>query len=247
MTGVLHGVGVGPGDPELITLKALRILQSAPVIAWPAPLTGESMARTIAAPHIDARGADNAPVEIAIRMPMTVERFPAQNVYDDAARDIAAHLDAGRDVAVLCEGDPFFYGSFMYLFGRLAENYPVEVTPGISSLTASAAALAAPLAARNDVLTVLPAPLPEAELKRRLDESDAVAIIKVGSHLDKVKAVLAAANLLEDARYIEHATMPTQTVRRLADVETAPYFSMILVHKRMQAWRTETGRMDNGS
>ena len=247
MTGILHGVGVGPGDPDLITLKALRIIQSVPVIAWPAPLTGDSMARAIAAPHIDARGADNAPVEIAIRMPMSVARFPAQIVYDTAARDVAAHLDAGRNVAVLCEGDPFFYGSFMYLFGRLAENYPVDVTPGISSLTASAAALGAPLAARNDVLTVLPAPLPAAELQRRLEESDAVAIIKIGSHLDKVKAALAAADLLDDARYIEHATMPSQTEQRLADVDSAPYFSMVLVHKRREAWRTETGRTETGT
>jgi precorrin-2/cobalt-factor-2 C20-methyltransferase len=239
MTGVLHGVGVGPGDPDLITLKALRILQRAPVIAWPAPLQGDSMARAIAAPHIDARGLGNAPKEIAIRMPMVAERFPAQNVYDAAALDIAAHLDAGQDVAVLCEGDPFFYGSFMYLFGRLAEQYPVEVTPGISSLTASAAALAAPLAARNDVLTVLPAPLPEAELKRRLQDSDAAVIIKIGSHLDKIKAVLAEANLLENARYVEHATMTNQTVRRVADIDAAPYFSMILVHKRQDAWREQ--------
>lgn len=235
--GTLHGVGVGPGDPELITLKALRILQSAPVIAWPAPLQGDSMARAIAAPHIDARGPGDEPVEIAIRMPMVAERFPAQNVYDAAARDIASHLDAGRDVAVLCEGDPFFYGSFMYLFGRLAENYPVEVTPGISSLTASAAALAAPLAARNDVLSVLPAPLPETELKQRLQDSDAVAIIKIGAHLDKIKTVLTELNLLENARYVEHATMTTQIVRRIADIESAPYFSMILVHKRQDAWR----------
>ena len=237
MTGTLHGLGVGPGDPELITLKALRILQSAPVIAWPAPLTGDSMARAIAASHIDARGPGNEPLEIAIRMPMVADRFPAQNVYDAAARDIATHLDAGRDVAVLCEGDPFFYGSFMYLFGRLAENYPVEVTPGISALTASAAALGAPLAARNDVLTVLPAPLPEAELKRRLQQSDAIAIIKISAHLDKIKTVLTELNLLDNARYVEHATMTNQSIRRVADIESAPYFSMILVHKRQDAWR----------
>ena len=237
MTGVLHGVGVGPGDPELITLKALRLIQECPVIAWPAPLTGDSMARAIAAPHIDARGPGNAPIEIAIRMPMIEKRFPAQSVYDAAAREIAKHLEAGRDVAALCEGDPFFYGSFMYLFGRLAEQFPVEVTPGVSSLTASAAALAAPLAARNDVLTVLPAPLPEAQLKRRIQESDAVAIIKVGKQLDKIKAVLADLNLLENARYIEHATMDNQDIRAVSDVDTAPYFSMILVHKRGDAWR----------
>ncbi|MFT6579660.1 MAG: precorrin-2 C(20)-methyltransferase [Alphaproteobacteria bacterium] len=237
MTGILHGVGVGPGDPELITLKALRLLRDSPVIAWPAPLTGESMARAIAAPHINARGPDNAPVEIAIRMPMVEERFPAQSVYDTAAQEIATHLEAGRDVVALCEGDPFFYGSFMYLFGRLAERFPVEVTPGVSSLTASAAALAAPLAARNDVLTILPAPLPTADMKQRLQEADAVAIIKIGRQLDKVKAVLAELGLLENARYIEHATMGSQQILPVTDVTSAPYFSMILVHKRGDAWR----------
>ena len=153
MSGTLYGLGIGPGDPELITLKALRLLQSVPVIAYPAPETGESLARRIVAPHIP-----EGRTEIAIRMPLVVERFPAQEVYDAAAAELRAHLRAGRDAAVLCEGDPFFYGSFMYLFGRMAEEFPVEVVPGVSSLTACAAVLGAPLAARNDVLTVVPAP-----------------------------------------------------------------------------------------
>jgi precorrin-2/cobalt-factor-2 C20-methyltransferase len=234
MAGTLFGVGVGPGDPELITLKALRVLREAPVLAWPAPLEGESMARSIAAPHLDG-----SHIEIPIRMPMEVARFPAQNVYDAAAAEITAHLDAGRDVAVLCEGDPFFYGSFMYLFARLAARHPVEVVPGVSSLMATAAATGAPLAARNDVLTVLPAPLEETELAARLDGVDAAAIIKLGRHLPKVRRVLAAAGLTRDARYIGHATMvDRQTVCPLAEYpnEKAPYFSMILVHRRRDAW-----------
>ncbi len=234
MTGTLHGLGVGPGDPELITLKALRILRQTPVIAYPAPEHGDSLARGIVAGHLPG-----GQTEIAIRMPLLAERFPAQAVYDGAARDIARHLDGGRDVAVVCEGDPFFYGSFMYLFARLVERYPVEVVPGVSSLTACAAVLGAPLAARNDTLSVLPAPLDAGALARRLADVDAAAIIKVGRHLGKVRHVLRDLGLESSARYVERATMTSQRILSLdqaADGE-APYFSMILVHRRAEAWR----------
>ena len=183
--GRLYGLGIGPGDPELITLKALRLLQSVPVLAYPAPEEGESLARRIVAPHLPG-----SQEEIAIRMPMLASRFPAQEVYDWAAGTLGEHLAAGRDVAVLCEGDPFFYGSFMYLFGRMAERFAVEVVPGVSSLTACAATLGAPLAARNDVLAILPAPLDEALLTARLQEADAAAIIKVGRHFGKIRRLL---------------------------------------------------------
>ncbi|MBP5858179.1 precorrin-2 C(20)-methyltransferase [Marivibrio halodurans] len=231
--GTLFGLGVGPGDPELLTLKAARILREAPVIAYPAPLEGDSMARRIAAPHIP-EGRE----EIAIRMPMVPARFPAQAVYDEAAETIGAHLTAGRDVAVLCEGDPFFYGSFMYLFARLAERFRTEVVPGVSALTATAAAAHAPLAARNDVLTVLPGPLEETALVECLARAEAVAIIKVGRHLAKVKRALAETGLAEHARYISHASMAEQRVLPLADLveDTAPYFSMILAHRRGTVW-----------
>lgn len=233
MTGTLFGLGIGPGDPELITVKALRLLRAAPVLAYPAPETGESLARAIAADLLPG-----GQIEVAIRMPMVSARFPAQEVYDRAAVELGDHLAAGRDVAALCEGDPFFYGSFMYLFARMAENYPVEVVPGVSSLTGCAAALGAPLAARNDVLTVVPAPLAEAVLKARLAAGDATAIIKVGRHFEKVRRVLEELGLSEQARYIEHATMASQRILPLDSVapESVPYFSMILLHKRGEAW-----------
>ena len=140
MTGTLYGLGVGPGDPELITLKALRLLQAAPVVAYPAPDDGPSFARAIVAGHLEARrGAP--PVEVPIIIPMRAARFPAQQVYDHTAEVLADHLTQGRDVAVLCEGDPFFYGSFMYLFGRLADRFPTEVVPGVSSMMTCAAAI----------------------------------------------------------------------------------------------------------
>ncbi len=234
MTGTLYGIGVGPGDPELITLKALRILRAAPVFAYPAPEHGDSLARAIVAGHLPGGQA-----EIPIRMPLVGDRFPVQAVYDRAAEAIAGHLDSDRDVAVICEGDPFFYGSFMYLFGRLVERFPVEVVPGVSSLTACAAVLGAPLAARNDMLVVLPAPLAAEELARRLDGVDAAAIIKVGRHLGKVRGVLRDLGLEDRARYVERATMANQRILSLDEAAggEAPYFSMILVHRRAEAWR----------
>ncbi len=230
--GTLYGLGVGPGDPELLTLKALRILRAAPVLAYPAPAEGHSMARTIAAPHLPG-----GQTEIAIRMPLDAARFPAGEIYAAAARDISQHLDAGRDVAALCEGDPFFYGSFMYLFARLAEAHRIEVVPGVSSLTACAAALDAPLAARNDVLSVVPAPLDEYQLKARLEGCDAAAIIKVGRHVAKVRRVLQELSLESRARYIERASLAAERILPLSEAaDTAPYFYMVLVHRRVEAW-----------
>ena len=231
--GTLFGVGVGPGDPELVTLKALRILRAVPVVAWPAPESGPSLARRIAAPHLP--GAQR---EIPIRMPLAPERFPAGDVYDRAAGEIAAALDAGEDVAAICEGDPFLYGSFVYLFGRLSETYRTEIVPGVSSLTACAAALGAPLAARNDSLAVIPGPLPETAMAERLAAADAAAFVKVGRHAGKIRAVLEKAGLAGSARSVEHATMPDQRILPLfeASEKGAPYFSMILVHRRGSAW-----------
>ncbi len=232
-SGRLYGLGIGPGDPELITLKALRLLRSAAVVAYPAPEIGESLVRSIAAPYLASTQE-----EFAIRLPMSAERFPAEAVYDRAAEVLGQHLAAGRDVAVLCEGDPFFYGSFMYLFARLAKRFPVEAVPGVSSLTACAGALAMPLAARNDVFSIVPAPLSAEAIAARLRESDAAAIIKVGRHFAKVRDVLADLGLQTQARYIEHASMASQRILPLAKVDPAdvPYFSMILVHRRGEAW-----------
>ncbi|SME93011.1 precorrin-2/cobalt-factor-2 C20-methyltransferase [Tistlia consotensis] len=232
--GRLWGLGVGPGDPELLTLKALRLLRAAAVVAYPTLEEGSSFARSIVAGFLP--GGQR---ELPIRVPMTTERAPAQRAYDAAAVEMAGHLEAGRDVAVLCEGDPFFYGSFMYLFGRLAERFPVEVVPGVSSLTACAAVVGQPLAARNDSLAVLPAPLPDAVLRARLAEADAAAIIKLGRHYPRIRALLEAEGLAERAHYVERATLPEQRLVPLAEAGevAAPYFSMILVHRRGEAWR----------
>ncbi|MEO0637497.1 MAG: precorrin-2 C(20)-methyltransferase [Pseudomonadota bacterium] len=233
--GKLYGVGVGPGDPELMTLKAHRIVSSSPVIAYPAPDHGESFARSIAEAAISPDAH-----EICMRVPMRVERYPAAEVYDDGARQIAEKLDQGLDVAVLCEGDPFFYGSFMYVFQRLAEDYQCEIVPGVNSLSACSGALARPLTARNDVLTVLPGPLPDADLRRRIEEADAVAIMKVGRHLPRIRALLTEMNLLGAAGYAERASLNAQVLAPLDKApDVAPYFSMILIYKGAENWLSD--------
>lgn len=233
MSGILYGVGVGPGDPELMTLKAVRLISAASHIAYPAPDSGDSFARAIAADFF----AENV-VEIPIIVPMKVARFPAEEIYDAASKEISALLDAGHDVVVLCEGDPFFYGSFMYLYQRLVDRFTVEIVPGVSSPMASAAQLGRPLAARNDVLSIVPAPLEAEDLRTRIQASDAVVLIKIGRHFAKVRAVIEGLGLTGNAAYIERATLPSEKRMSLADVgETdAPYFSIILIYKGQEPW-----------
>lgn len=232
MTGKLYGVGLGPGDPDLMTLRAHRLIAGATVVAYPALAGGDSFARAIAADVIPA-GAR----EIVMDVPMTVDRAPAQAAYDKGAAEIAAALEAGEDVICLCEGDPFFYGSFMYLFARLSERFEVEVVPGVTSITTCAARAGVPLAARNERLTVLPGPLPEAELRSRIEGAESVAIMKVGRHLAKIRSVIASLGLTEKAMYIERASLPEEVVCPLSEApEKAPYFSMILLVKGGDPW-----------
>ncbi|MBD8892411.1 precorrin-2 C(20)-methyltransferase [Roseibium litorale] len=233
MSGTLYGIGLGPGDPELMTLKAHRLISSARVIAYPAPDTGPSFARSIAARYLPETVR-----EIPIIVPMRVERFPAQEIYDKAAEEIAAVLESGKDVITLCEGDPFFYGSFMYLFERLSGHFPCEIVPGVTSLTACAAQLLRPLTSRMDILTVIPGPLPDEDIRTRIETAQSLAIMKVGRHLPRLKALLAEMGLLDQAGYVERASLPDQKVSRLADVPDgpAPYFSMILIYKGDEAW-----------
>ena len=226
MSGILYGVGVGPGDPELMTVKAWRLISTAHVIAYLCANGKDSTARDIASPFIV-----EATSEIAIDMPMRLEREPGEVAYDKGAAEIAAVLDAGKDVIMLCEGDPFFYGSFIYIFERLALKYKTIVVPGVTSITAAAAAIGQPLAARNDMLKVLPATLPEDKLHFELATSQAVAIIKVGRHFGKVKLILAELGLLSKATAIENATRENQKITAVVDIEgdTLPYFTTIIV------------------
>jgi precorrin-2/cobalt-factor-2 C20-methyltransferase len=229
MSGTVYGLGVGPGDPELVTLKALRLLRAAAVVAYPAPETGDSFARQIVAPHLPG-----GQQEIAIRMPLGDGQFPKAEIYDGAAEQILAHVAVGRDVAVLCEGDPFFYGSFVYLYERLAGRCAVQVVPGVTSLVACAGVAGRPLARRNETLTVVPAPLADDALRMQFAGAEAMAIIKVGRHLSRIRRLLTACARLDGACLVERATLATQRIAPLRDLrdDAAPYFSMVLVPSR---------------
>ncbi|MCU4186275.1 precorrin-2 C(20)-methyltransferase [Acidiferrimicrobium sp. IK] len=234
MTGRLWGLGVGPGDPELVTLKAYRILRDADVVAWFAATGRESNARRAVAVHLRP-GQE----ELPLIYPVTTETLPAEvsyegllaKFYDEAAASIGALLDDGRDVAVLCEGDPLFYGSYMYLHNRLAAYYDHEVVPGVPSMLAGAAVLGTPLVSLNEMLTVLSGVLPADELYRRLVSADAVVIMKLGRNLAKVRDCVERAGLLARAWYVERATMEAQRVLPLADADAAraPYFSLVVI------------------
>ena len=224
--GRLYGIGVGPGDPELITLKALRILRSVPVVAYQSAVDKESIARKIVSPYLD-----NHQIEVLFHLPRALEPEKAKSIYDQEIQPIADHLAAGRDVVVLCEGDPFFYGSFMYLFTRLADKYKTEVVPGVSPLMACPVALGLPFTYYNDVLTVLPAPLPIEILTSQLLATDAAAIMKLGRHFPKIRNLLHELGLASRARYIERATTRQQRILPLDAVNPleVPYFSMIII------------------
>lgn len=231
--GTLYGVGVGPGDGELITLKAHRLITSAKIIAYPAPDSGTSFARSIVADYLSPDQ-----IEIPMVVPMRVERFPAKNVYDQASRQIASYLDSGEDVVVLCEGDPFFYGSFMYLYERLIDDYKVDIVPGVSSIMAGAAALGRPLAARNDRLAIIPAPLDDAAIRAQLVHADAAVIMKIGRHFERIYNLLDAEGLMSSAGYLERVTLDNEKIMPLyaAKGATAPYFSLILIYKGAEDW-----------
>ena len=226
MTGTLYGIGIGPGDAELLTLKAVRLLASCPVLAWPAPLEGEGLARTIAAPHIP-----EAKTEIAIRLSFRPERDDTDSAYDNAAATIAAHLEAGSDVGVLCEGDPLFFGSFIYLMTRLQGRFPVEVVPGIASPMAAASVALHPLSTLEDAVAIIPATRAEAEIERLLIAAESAVIMKIGRHLPKVRRVLDRLGLTAKALLVERACQAGQRLIPLAEAEQAPYFSLILVHQ----------------
>jgi precorrin-2/cobalt-factor-2 C20-methyltransferase len=226
MNGTLYGVGVGPGDPELMTVKAWRLISTAKVIAYLAANGGESTARSIAMPFI----AEDVE-ELVIDMPMRVDPEAGQAAYDKGAKSIAARLSAGADVVMLCEGDPFFYGSFMYVFDRLAPEFRTVVVPGVTSITACAAEMGQPLCARDDVLKILPATLDEEQLRKELAATQAAAIIKVGRHFGKVKHVLQSLKLEGRATAVSHATQDQQVVQPVAEItsDDLPYFTTIIV------------------
>lgn len=234
MTGRLVGVGVGPGDPELVTLKAIRTLNEADMVAHFVRNGSLGRARMTVAGHLrlDIQ-------EFPLVYPVTTEmpkhdsgyQEGMRKFYDAAALSLAEHLDTGRIVAVICGGDPLFYGSYMHLHVRLAQRYTTEVVPGVSGISGCWSAAGAPIAQGDDVFTVIPGTLREEEIIRCLHDSDAAVVIKLGRNLPKVRRALVQAGRLERAIYVERGTLPDAVITRLADKrdDEAPYFALVLV------------------
>ena len=234
MSGRLYGVGLGPGDPELVTVKAARLIGAADVVAFHAARHGRSVARAVAEPHLRP-----GQVEELLVYPVTTEttdhpggyQGAIDEFYASAAARLAAHLDAGRDVVVLAEGDPFFYGSYMHMHKRLAHRYPTEVVPGVTSASGAAAAAGRPLVERDEVLTVLPGTLPADRLAAELAATDSAAVLKLGRTFPAVREAFDRAGVLDRALYVERASTERQRCLPLAEVDpaTVPYFSLALL------------------
>ena len=233
-SGTLYGIGVGPGDPELISLKAARILKSAPVIALFAKRGNSGNALRI----VEGLLAVDT-ILLRLDYPVTTElpetdpayRATLVAFYDDCTARLAAHLDEGRDVAVPCVGDPFFYGSYAHLHERLAGRYPCEVIPGITAMSGCWTRTGRPMICGDDALAVLSGTMDGAELAERLKACEAAVIMKVGRNLPKIRSALSAAGILDRAIYVERATTPEERIVNLADKldDEAPYFGIVLV------------------
>ena len=222
----LYGIGVGPGDPDLITLKAQKCLQTCPVIAYPAPMGKDSLAFEIARPHVP----ENAQ-HLRFEIPMVTDSVALDLAYEAATRRITEYLDKGLDVGCICEGDPMFYGSFIYLMQRIQPHHPVEIIPGVSSIMAGASVCTSPLAVHNQHLHIIPATLPENILIEQLSRADVAVIIKIGRHFEKVCHVLQKIDRFDHCHYVAHATMQKQFHCPLNQLKNTqiPYFSLIYV------------------
>lgn len=233
--GKVYGLGLGPGDPDLMTVRADRLLKRAPHVAYFRKAGRKGQARQI----VEGMLADGV-VEFPMEYPVTTEipfTDPEYNrllaaFYEDCTAHLRGLAERGEEVVVLCEGDPFFYGSFMHLYTRLMGQVPVEVVPAISGMSAAWTATGAPITWGDDVLSVVMGTLPEPDLTRRIAEADALVIMKIGRNIAKVRDALRAAGKYDDAWLVEFASMPGQTVQRLAATEgkITPYFSIIIVH-----------------
>ena len=233
-SGTLYGVGLGPGDPELVTVKAARVIAQADVVAFHSARHGRSIARGIAERYLRP-----GQIEEHLVYPVTTETSDHPGGYDGAMADfyaeaadrIAAHLTAGRDVALLAEGDPLFYSSYMHMHTRLAERFNAVIVPGVTSVSAASAATGIPLVTGDQVLSILPGTLPTAELARRLADTDAAVIMKLGRTYAAVREALSLTGRLDDAVYVERASSDGQRVLPAADVDasTVPYFSMAIL------------------
>lgn len=245
--GTLYGVGLGPGDPELVTVKAARVIGEADVVAYHSARHGRSIARSIAEPYLRP-----GQLEEHLVYPVTTETTDhpggyagaMEDFYTEAADRIAAHLEAGRDVALLAEGDPLFYSSYMHMHTRLTERFDAVIVPGVTSVSAASAATGTPLVQGDEVLSILPGTLPTDELTRRLADTDAAVVLKLGRSYPTVRQALSDAGRLDEAFYVERASTPAQRVAPAGEVdaERVPYFSLAMVPSAVnRPARTGTG------
>lgn len=233
--GTLYGVGLGPGDPDLMSVRADRLVRGAKHVAFFRKAGRKGQARQIVEGMIDTQA-----IEFPMEYPVTTEipfDDPRYNealstFYAGCTEHLYGLLKAGEDVVVLCEGDPFFYGSFMHLFTRLTERVKIEVVPAITGMSGAWTATGTPITWGDDVLTILAGTLSEFDLTKRMAETDALVVMKIGRNIDKIRSALKAAGKYDDAWLVEYATMPKQTVAKLADVKDGitPYFAIIVVH-----------------
>jgi precorrin-2/cobalt-factor-2 C20-methyltransferase len=233
MIGNLEGVGTGPGDPELLTLKAVRAIEQADVVAYFAKQGNSSNARRIVADLITGQHEEELGYPVTTEIHRHDKRYQSAtaNFYAQAAERVAAHLDLGRTVAVLSEGDPLFYGSYMHLHVRLAHLYPTEVIPGITAMSGCWSQAGLPLVQGDDILSVLPGTLAEEDLADHLHTGGGAVIMKVGRNLAKIRRAITKAGRLESAVYVERGTMANGHSVRLADKpnDVAPYFALVLI------------------
>jgi len=235
--GTIHGVGLGPGDPDLMSVRADRLLRNAKHVAFFRKAGRSGQARQI----VEGMLPDGV-IEFPMEYPVTTEiplNDPRYNkilsaFYIKCTAHLRSLVDAGEDVVVLCEGDPFFFGSFMHLYTRLKDDVPVTVVPAITGMSGAWTATGQPITWGDDILTVLMGTLPEDTLAENIARSDALVVMKIGRNIDKIRSALRTAGRFDDAWLIEYATMPNQTVQKLAEAEgkVTPYFSIIVVHGR---------------
>lgn len=227
MKGKLIGISVGPGDTELLTLKALKYINQVDNLAYLCNDEKKSMAYNIVKPVIEKQHN-----HLPIKMPMVMDSSVSQKIYRESAKQIANILDLGQDVGFLCEGDSMLYGSFMYLFEILKNNYEIVVIPGVSSILASASQMQMPLASRNETLHIIPATLEKNILKSKIENADSFVIMKITRNFDKVFEILKNLNLIENCKLIQHATTDKEKIFNLKDItEKQPYFSLIIGKK----------------
>ncbi|MDP9116878.1 MAG: precorrin-3B C(17)-methyltransferase [Actinomycetota bacterium] len=242
--GTLYGVGLGPGDPELVTIKAARLITAADVIAYHCARHGRSIARTIAQPYLRPGQREEKLV-----YPVTTEATDhpggyagaMSDFYAEAAGRLAAHLDGGRNVVLLAEGDPLFFSSYMHMHKRLAHRYRTHIVPGVTSVSAAAAAVGTPLVEADEVLTILPGTLDPDTLADRLQHTDAAAIMKVSRHFAGIQQALKVSGRLADAVYVERASSPAQRTSAAAEVDASdvPYMALVLVPGAIASGRSQ--------